>query len=137
MRRLRWWRPVALFVTGCIAIGMLSQARQAQATEGTQLEVGKTIESQLAGGQSQEYRFTLTAGQYARISVEQHTINVEVAVVGPDGKEVFAGDVFGVGTPEAVELIADAAGVYRLRVSASERRAPIGRYDVSLREVET
>src|SRR5262249_8525254 len=33
--------------------------------------------------------------------------------------------------------IADAAGVYRLRVSASERRAPIGRYDVSLREVET
>src|SRR5439155_8022033 len=100
-------------------------------------ELGRTIERQLAGGQSHEYQFTLQAAQYARVSVEQHTINVAVAVFSPDGKEVFAGDEYGVGAAEPIELIADTAGVYRLRVTAAERTAPIGSYELSLREVET
>jgi len=121
-----WWSAaVGLFAAGSIA------------AESTQLEIGKTIERQLAGGQSHEYHFTLTAGQYARVSVEQHTINVAVAIVAPDGAEAFTVDTFGVGSPEPVEFIADTTGAYRLRVTASERKAPVGRYELSLREVET
>jgi CHAT domain len=72
MWHLRWWLPVALFAAGCIATGSLAQTGRPQETEVTQqLEIGKTIERQLAGGQSHEYHFTLAAGQYARVLVEQ------------------------------------------------------------------
>src|SRR5690349_4434154 len=82
VRRLRWCLAL-LFAAGCIATGSPAQTVRVQATEAAQeLEVGKTIEGRLAGGQSHEYHFTLTAGQYARVLVEQHTINVEVAVIG-------------------------------------------------------
>jgi hypothetical protein len=47
------------------------------------LERDKTIERQVAGGQSHEYRFTLQAGQYARIRAEQRNINVAVASFAP------------------------------------------------------
>src|SRR5262245_29703187 len=137
MWRLRWWLPVALLAAGCIATGSPAQAGRPQETQATQqLEVGKTIEGQLAGGQSHEYRFTLATGQYARLAVDQYTINVKVAVIGPDGTEAFAGDSYGLGATEAVELIADATGAYLLRVTASEQKAPAGRYEVSLSEVE-
>jgi len=136
MRRLRLWLPIALFAAGCITMGSLAQTSRAQATDTTRLEVGKTVEGQLAGGESHEYHFTLTAGQYARLSVKQHTINVAVAAVGPDGKDAFAGDVSGLGAAEPVELIADTTGAYRLRVTASERKAPAGRYELSFSEVE-
>ena len=125
MRHLWWSVAVGLFAAGSIA------------AESTQLEIGKTIERQLAGGQSHEYHFTLTAGQYTRVLVEQHTINVAVAVANPDGTEAFAIDAYGLGTFEPVELIAGTTGAYRLRVTASEPKAPVGRYEVSLREVET
>jgi CHAT domain-containing protein/tetratricopeptide (TPR) repeat protein len=137
VRRLRWWLPVALFAAGCIATGSLAQTSRTQATEATQLEVGRTIEGQFAGDQSHEYRFTLAAGQYARLLVAQHTINVAVAVVAPDGMEVLAIDAYEIGWFEPVEFIADTTGAYRLRVTATERKAPRGRYELSLREVET
>jgi CHAT domain-containing protein/tetratricopeptide (TPR) repeat protein len=103
----------------------------------TQLEPGSSFTKELAGGQSHEYHFTLAAGQYARMALEQHTINVAVTVAGPDDKEIFTADAFGLGTFEPVELIADTAGAYRLRVTASQRKAPIGRYELSFRELET
>src|SRR5215831_9740973 len=68
--RLRHSLPLVLFAAGYVAA----------AAEPTLLEPGKTIERQLAGGQSHEFSFTLQAGQYARISVEQRSINVAVAV---------------------------------------------------------
>ncbi|MEI4927319.1 hypothetical protein Q8G50_32905, partial [Klebsiella pneumoniae] len=71
------------------------------------LNGGETIESYLADGQSHEYHFTLQAGQYARVSVEQRTINVAIACFGPDGKNLLQTDSFEIGDTENAELIAD------------------------------
>jgi CHAT domain-containing protein/tetratricopeptide (TPR) repeat protein len=133
----RSWLALLLLAAGWTTPALRSQNGPAQSAEPALLEPGKTIERQLAGGQSHEYQFTLREAQYARISVEQHTINVAVTVFGPDGKEVFKGDAWHIGTAEPAELVADMTGVYRLRVSAPQAKAPIGRYEISLRELET
>ena len=67
------------------------------AVESTRLEPDRTIERQLAGGQSHEYQFTLQAGQYARVRAEQRSINVAVACFGPGGKELLAADAYPIG----------------------------------------
>jgi len=131
--RVRLWLMVVLLIAGSNATGLLAQN---STSESTPLELGRSIEANLAGGQSHEYHFSLQTGQYARVLVEQRTINVRVAVFGPDGKEVFAADAFDIGTPEPVELIAVATGIHRLRVSSSEEKAPLGLYNVMLREAE-
>jgi hypothetical protein len=52
------------------------------------LELGKSIERQLAA--SRMNIISRCKGQYARVLAEQRTINV--AVFGPDGKLLLAGD---------------------------------------------
>src|SRR5262249_21778585 len=105
------------------------------AVESMPLEPGKAVERQLAGGQSHEYQLFLEAGQYARVRVDQVGINVAIACLGPDGKERFAVDTSPIGDPEDAELIGDAPGIYRLRVTAAEPQAPNGGYDIALQDV--
>jgi CHAT domain-containing protein/tetratricopeptide (TPR) repeat protein len=122
-----------LRLVGFIATGF---AIQSNAADYTLLEQGNAVERQLAGGESHEYRFRLEAGQYAKAMVRQTSIDVAVTVFGPDGNQVFAGDVFGIDSAETAELIAQRAGEYRLLITASEASAPPGRYTVTLPEVE-
>jgi len=128
MLRSCGWLPVVLLAAGCI-VGLLAQ-------ESALLEPGKTIESQLAGRQSHEYHFAVQAGQYVNISIEQRTINVAIACIGPDGKDLFMADSFDIGDTENAELIGDASGTYRLRLTSSEPQAPIGHYEVTLRDIK-
>ena len=103
-------------------------AAPVQAVESMPLEPEKAVERRLAGGQSHEYQLDLRAGQYARVRADQIDINLAIACFGPDGKERFAVDTSPIGDAEQAELIADAAGIYRLRVTASEPHAPDGRF---------
>ena len=132
-------RLPACFALLFVAAGrLLAQAdgvlAPVQAAESMQLEPEKAIERQLAGGQSHEYQVALQAGQYARVRADQFSINLSIACFGPDGKERFAVDTSPIGDPEDAELIADASGIYRLRVIASEPQAPNGRYEIALRD---
>jgi CHAT domain-containing protein/Tfp pilus assembly protein PilF len=104
--------------------------------ETMQLQPEKAIERQLAGGQSHEYQLSLLAGQYARVRADQLGINLSITCIGPDGKERFALDTSPIGDPEDAELIADASGVYQLRLIASEPQAPDGRYEIALLDME-
>jgi hypothetical protein len=131
--RVRWWLILMPLLAGCVAMRLLAQSDAAQSTL---LELGKSIERQLAGGQSHEYHFTLQAGQYARVLAEQRTINVAVAIFGPDGKQLLAGDSYGIGDNEPAEQIAETSGTYRLLVTAPEPTTPPGHYVVKLREIE-
>src|SRR5262249_18889550 len=40
------------------------------------LELGKTVERELSGGQKHIYLLPLTAGQYAKVEIKEHGINV-------------------------------------------------------------
>jgi len=126
---------VALCAAACIGGGLHAQTTEAPVVERTLLEQGKTIERQLAGGQSHEYQFPLNAGQYAKLLLDQRSINVAVACFGPDGKLRFEADSYLIGDTEIAELIGDVTGTYRFRVIAAESTAPLGRYDITLREI--
>src|SRR5215831_17883186 len=101
------------------------------------LEPGTTIEGQLQAEQSREYRFTLQAGQYARVAVEQRTIDVALVCFGPDGKQLWSADSFDIGDTEAVELVGETSGTYRLQIRASDSHAPTGSYEVTLGTLES
>src|SRR5215813_5858957 len=61
-------------------------------TDGIPLEKGKPIEREIAPGQTEQYRLTLTEGQYVRVVVEQKGIDLVVALFGLDGKKMDAVD---------------------------------------------
>jgi hypothetical protein len=100
------------------------------------LELDTTLERQVSSGQWHEYRFTLRSGEYAGLLLEQRSINVAVECYGPDDKLRFTADSYGTGENEPLELIGDVDGPYRLRVTAPDRHAPLGRYAITLRTVE-
>src|SRR5262249_26992132 len=52
------------------------------------LEIGKPIEGKIAAGQTEQYRLTLTEGEYVRVVVEQKDVDVVVVLLGPDGKKL-------------------------------------------------
>src|SRR5262245_45101378 len=121
MRRFLW---LAAFLTAI------------QTTAPVLLQTGNTLEGQLGTGNSDEFQLKLLAGQYAWVAVEQHTINVAIACVAPDGKEVLVIDGFPIGDAENAEFIGEVPGTYTVRLTAVEPHAPAGRYDITLRDVE-
>jgi len=101
------------------------------------LEVGGAAATrELAGGDVHVYQLKLDAGQFAYVLIEQRGIDVAVRVYGPDGGQVADVDgPSGMQGPEAVRLVAEAAGSYRVEIRALEEGAPRGSYEVSLKEV--
>lgn len=134
MKHFLAYFPLLIAATGRLLAQTGGDVAPVQAGESMPLEPEKIIERQLEGGQSHEYQLSLQAGQYARVRAEQLDINLAVACFGPDGQERFAVDASPIGDPEDAELIGDVSGVYRLRVMASEPRAPSGHYEIALRD---
>src|SRR6266851_9741532 len=80
-----------------------------------ELKPNTSIESPLSGGQTHEYRMVLDKGQFLHAVVQQKGIDVEVVLLGPDGKRIGHMDspnsLWG---PEPMVAIADVPGEYRL-----------------------
>jgi CHAT domain-containing protein/Tfp pilus assembly protein PilF len=114
--------------------GAVSSAQETQRTR--QLEPGKPIERELAGSQSHSYLMTPAAGQYVKLVIEQRGIDVGVKLFGPDGKQATALDseIRAQGR-ETLEWVAEAAGSYRVDVSAKYKNAAAGRYEVQVVEL--
>ena len=120
------WLAVALSGIGLTATTLRGQA---------DLAPGNTLRAVLASGQSHDYRLQLRAGEYARVVVEQRSVDVSVTGLGPGGNEIFSLDSNVIGDPETIELIADIAGSYRLRIT-SQPHSPGGEYEIALREIQ-
>jgi CHAT domain-containing protein/Tfp pilus assembly protein PilF len=101
-----------------------------------QLERGRPIERELAGGQSHTYQFSLDAGQYVKLVIEQRGIDVMARLSGPDGKLIteFNSESRNQGQ-ETVEQVAEAACVYRLKVRARYGGAAAGKYEIRIEGV--
>ncbi|MEP7075681.1 MAG: CHAT domain-containing tetratricopeptide repeat protein [Acidobacteriota bacterium] len=109
----------------------------AQSTDATiKLEIGKTVERRIAGGQNEAFRLDLAAGQYASIEVEQQGVDVRIRLADPTGKEliVFDDDPRPTGT-ETVEIAARASSVISLIVEPSRRTAASGHFEIILKEL--
>jgi CHAT domain-containing protein/Tfp pilus assembly protein PilF len=102
------------------------------------LELGKSIERELAGGESHSYRIRLAKGQFCQAIVDQRGIDVVVAIHGPDGAKIMEVDSPNdVNGPELVSLLAEAEGNYRLEVKAPLKTQPTGRYEIRIEELRT
>jgi len=106
-----------------------------QESKSISLEPGKTIERELAAGETHSYTLTLSAGQYAQVVVDQRGINVAVSAFDADGKKIIESDMFAMGDSEAVSLVAETAMSYRLEVRAPNKVGPKGRYEIKVEEV--
>jgi CHAT domain-containing protein len=114
---------------------LLGSPGAAFGNEATALTPGKALKPALAGGESHQYSFHLRSGEYARVVIEQRSVDVAVTCLAPGGQELFAADSAAIGDGENVELIAEADGEYRLRVAATESHAPVGQYEIELLEL--
>jgi CHAT domain-containing protein/tetratricopeptide (TPR) repeat protein len=114
-----------------VPVSLFAQSR----TESPALELGRRYEFELRVGHWRDHCLVLKTGQYARVSIAQRTINVAVAIFDPAGNRQFFLDDSPIGDAEQVELIASAAGRYRLRVTTAEAHAPDGRYEIALADV--
>lgn len=122
----------ALSMASTPGIGFPSQAGDVA------LETGKSVERELAGGEAHTYRIQLDSGMLLRAIVDQHNIDVVVAIYGPDEKTLTDVDrPNGVRGPEAISVIAKTSGDYRLVIRSLEKVAAPGRYQVSIKELRS
>lgn len=103
-----------------------------------QLELALPIKGELVGKQTHFYQIALSGKQYLRLVVKQLLIDVEIAIIGPDGIEVAKADspnyLYG---PEHISLIVHHSGKYRLEVRSNDPNAKIGKYEVSIKELRS
>src|SRR5262245_13170118 len=117
---------LALLLICFLALGVGAQ-------EAGQLEPGKTIEREIAGGQEHAYPVKLAAGQFLRVVVEQKGIDVALALTGPNSKTLIESDVTGIiGAREPLSYEAKASGDYRLVVRANGVATLRGAYQMRL-----
>jgi len=82
------------------------------------LESVKSIEREIAGGESHIYQINLTAGQFARFRLDQHAVDAVLILSAPDGKQLVEMNLTGFGEQESLSLKATSAGSYGLTVRA-------------------
>jgi CHAT domain-containing protein/tetratricopeptide (TPR) repeat protein len=100
------------------------------------LRLSKPIKAKLAAGETRAFRLTVKAGQYLHIAIEQQGIDLAATLIAPDGKPVSESDhAKGKQGSETLSLMAEAAGVYRVDISAPKNDAPPGRFTITLDEL--
>ena len=100
---------------------------------GDPLEPGKTIERDLAGGESHSYLIRLASGQILNATITQRQMDLTATLFGPDGRQVGRFDSMWYG-PEPVCYIAEATGAYRLEIRTFNKTATRGSYQLKLEE---
>jgi CHAT domain-containing protein/tetratricopeptide (TPR) repeat protein len=99
------------------------------------LELGKPIEREITGGEVHSYNLTLAVDQYVQFAVDQRGIDLAVWTFDPNGKRISEVDAFRVGEQEAVALLAEVSGTYRIELHTSFPKGPTGRYEIKLTEL--
>ncbi len=101
------------------------------------LAVGQPVAREMRGGEQHTYQVTLSAGQYARMVVDQKGIDVVLALLGADGKPLLEVDnnLSGTRGMEVVSLVAEVSGAYLFNVRSLEKGASAGRYEVRIEDL--
>jgi CHAT domain-containing protein/lipopolysaccharide biosynthesis regulator YciM len=113
------------------ALGCLSGLAVAQGTNS--LQPGRAVEREIAGGQSHTYPIKLAAGQFLRVVVEQKGVDVALALVGPDGRQLIESDLTDtLGAREPLSFESPTAGNYQIVIRANGAAMLSGSYQVRL-----
>lgn len=114
------------------AHGFISQAQ----SEVKQLEPGRSVEREIAGGESHTYQITLASGQFMRVLVEQKGIDLTLALAtsqGEAGKATAEVNLNRVDL-ESLSYEATVSGEYRFTVRALGTGTLKGTYQVTLEQ---
>ncbi|MBK8465330.1 MAG: CHAT domain-containing protein [Chloracidobacterium sp.] len=107
-----------------------------QETQHPLLISGKSLERELKGDDVHSYNLELTAGHFLNLVVEQKGIDVVVTLFDPNGKKSWEVDgPNGADGPEAVSIIAEISGNYRLEVRSLEKTATPAKYEIEIKEL--
>src|SRR5262245_16732126 len=98
---------------------------------GDPLEPGKTIERDLARGESHSYLITLATGQVLQAVIAQRQTDLTATLFGPDGRQVGQFDGLWYG-PEPVCHVAEASGSYRLEIRPFNQTAARTSYQLKV-----
>ena len=99
----------------------------------TVLDPVKTIDREIAGGQSHFYDFPLAAGQFAHLSLDQRGANLTVLLLDSKQKLLVAFDNEKKRQgQEKIELVAGSSTTYRLVIKPTYLGAPSSRYQLKV-----
>ena len=133
-------------VTRCVAAASLlllgsagSSVRSQEQTNTDKLIVGQIAARELKGGEQHVYLVTLTAGQYARVVVEQKGIDVAFGLHDADRQTLFEVDnnLSGTRGPEIISLVVDVSRAYIFSVRSPSKDATAGRYELRIEVLRT
>jgi CHAT domain-containing protein/Tfp pilus assembly protein PilF len=132
-RRARSFKgALCLLLTGLawpVAFGK-EQAAIAQAPIPT-LEVGKTIERQLSGGESHTFQITLGSGQRLRVIANQQGIDVAIKISTSLGRQLVEMDSLNnTQGPEIASVVSEQDEAYRIEICSQSKSVPAGRYEL-------
>src|SRR5215203_1134994 len=92
---------------------------------------GVPVERGLAGGESHAYAVAIRPNQPLLVTVDQRGIDVEIDVLGPDGRSLGVVDTpTGAEGPESVLIDPEPEIQYRIEVRSPTKTAAPGRYEV-------
>jgi hypothetical protein len=108
------------------------------ARDAGRLAPGKRIERGIAQGQVDSFAVDLKAGEFLHVVVEKKAVDVNLALVGPQGAVISGrsgmSNLTGRWGARSMSVIVETTGLYRVRVS-SLGSAPPGKYVVSMADL--
>jgi CHAT domain-containing protein/tetratricopeptide (TPR) repeat protein len=124
------FRLLLIAVMPWLSAGLIVAAQNG----GDPLEPGKTIERDLAGGESHSYLISLASGQFLHAVITQRQTDLMATLFGPDSRQVgqFDGRWYG---PEPVCYAAETSGNYRLEIRPLNQTATRGAYQLKVEEL--
>ena len=123
-----------LSLVSSLVLGLSLQA-SVQVVSVPSLELNKPIEREINAGEVHAYNLTLKADEYVRVEADQRGIDLALWTFDPAGKKISEVDAFRVGEKEAIFIVSDGPGTYRIEVHTSFPKVPAGRYEINVPEL--
>jgi CHAT domain-containing protein len=137
-RRTHGFFPRAVALGLALAVGAPGAAwGQSQTPTAERLEVGKTVECDVAPGKVRTFSVDLAAGQAAECAIDDKGGDVAISVLGPDRMPVvdLSGMAICCDREAPLVVIAESKGTYRISVAAARSAKTPVRLAVTLARV--
>ena len=99
------------------------------------LTAGSAFEKEIGGDEKHAYLLRLTAGQFARVVVEQPAADAVLVLLNPDGRRSAEADNYPPPEPECLSLISDTDGACQLIISAADSKAARAKYAIRVEDL--
>jgi CHAT domain-containing protein/Tfp pilus assembly protein PilF len=89
------------------------------AQQATTLTPGIVLEREIAGGEKHNYSLAVAGGEYIHVNVQQRGVNLNVRLIGPDGRLADSDSQRDTADKEHVYMLTESPGTASLEVSSS------------------